>query len=43
MSGLSENLSAIKQEILDGMDSLESSKAVYEFKKSFLDIICSFG
>mgnify|MGYP003294102451 CR=1 FL=1 len=37
MNGLSEKLSAIKQEILDGMESLDSSKAVYEFKKTFLD------
>ena len=37
MHGLSEKLSAIKQEILDGMESLDSSKAVYEFKKTFLD------
>ena len=39
MNGLSEKLSAIKQEILDGMESLDSSKAVYEFKKSFLDTL----
>ena len=37
MNGLSEKLSAIKREILDGMEALESSKAVYEFKKTFLD------
>lgn len=37
MQGLSEKLDGIKQEILDGMDALDSSKAVYEFKKTFLD------
>ena len=37
MNGLSEKLSEIKQEILGGMESLDSSKAVYEFKKTFLD------
>ena len=37
MNGLSEKLSAIKQEILSGMEALDSSKAVYEFRKSFLD------
>ena len=37
LNGLSEKLDAIKQEILVGMESLDSSKAVYEFKKSFLD------
>ena len=36
-NGLSENLAVIKQEILDGVSSLDSSKAVYEFKKTFLD------
>ena len=37
LNGLSEKLDAIKQEILTGMETLDSSKAVYEFKKSFLD------
>ena len=37
MNGSNEMLNAIKQEILDGMDSLDSSKAVYEFRKTFLD------
>lgn len=36
-NGLSDKLDAIKQEIENGMETLESSKAVYEFKKSFLD------
>ena len=30
-NGLNEQLDAIKQEILNGMETLESSKAVYEF------------
>lgn len=37
LNGLTEKLDAIKQEILSGMESLDSSKAVYEFRKSFLD------
>ena len=36
-NGLNEQLDAIKQEILNGMEALESSKAVYEFKKTFMD------
>ena len=36
-NGLNEQLDAIKQEILNGMETLESSKAVYEFKKTFMD------
>ena len=36
-NGLSEKLDGIKLEIENGMETLESSKAVYEFKKSFLD------
>lgn len=36
-NGLNEQLDAIKQEILSGMETLESSKAVYEFKKTFMD------
>ena len=36
-NGLNEQLDAIKQEILSGMEALESSKAVYEFKKTFMD------
>ena len=38
-NGLNEQLDAIKQEILSGMETLESSKAVYEFKKTFMDNI----
>ena len=34
---LNEKLNSIKQEILSGMETLESSKAVYEFKKTFMD------
>ena len=34
---MKERLERIKQEILDGIDSLSSSKAVYEFKKTFMD------
>ena len=37
MQELHAKLDAIQQEILVGMESLDSSKAVYEFKKSFLD------
>ncbi|MGN0158469.1 MAG: phenylalanine--tRNA ligase subunit alpha [Brotaphodocola sp.] len=37
LNGLTEKLDAIKQEILSGMASLDSSKVVYEFRKSFLD------
>ncbi|MBP3926229.1 MAG: phenylalanine--tRNA ligase subunit alpha [Clostridium sp.] len=37
LNGLTEKLDAIKQEILSGMESLDSSKAIYEFRKSFLD------
>ncbi len=37
MQELEKKLAAIKQEILDGADKLDNSKAVYEFKKSFLD------
>ena len=37
MQELNEKLTAIQQEIIDGMEALESSKAVYEFKKSFMD------
>ena len=37
LNGLSAQLDAIKEEILVGMESLDSSRAVYEFKKSFLD------
>ena len=37
LNGLTEKLDAIKQEIVSGMESLDSSKAVYEFRKSFLD------
>ena len=33
LNGLTEKLDAIKQEILSGMESLDSSKAVYEFRK----------
>ena len=36
-NGLNEQLDTIKQEILNGMETLESSKAVYEFKKTFMD------
>ena len=31
MQELNEKLTAIQQEIIDGMETLESSKAVYEF------------
>lgn len=34
---MNERLESIRREILDGADSLGSSKAVYEFKKVFLD------
>ena len=34
---MNERLEVIKQEILDGAKQLASSKAVYEFKKKFLD------
>ena len=34
---LSEVISQIKQEITSGVEALDSSKAVYEFKKTFLD------
>lgn len=37
MQELNNKLAQIKQEILDGMEQLESSKEVYEFKKSYLD------
>jgi phenylalanyl-tRNA synthetase alpha chain len=37
LNGLTENIAAIKQKILAGAGELENSKAVYEFKKSFLD------
>ena len=37
MQELNHKLAEIKQEILDGMEQLESSKEVYEFKKSYLD------
>ena len=33
MQELNAKLTAIQQEIIDGMETLESSKAVYEFKK----------
>ena len=34
---MNANLEAIKQEIIAGSESLNSSKEVYEFKKKFLD------
>ncbi len=34
---MNERFSSIRQEILDGVDQLASSRAVYEFKKQFLD------
>ena len=34
---MSESFGEIKQEIMDGIGQLASSKAVYEFKKQFLD------
>ncbi|MBR6478226.1 MAG: phenylalanine--tRNA ligase subunit alpha, partial [Lachnospiraceae bacterium] len=34
---MNERFSEIKQEILNGVEELTSSKAVYEFKKKFLD------
>ena len=34
---LSEIIAKIKQEIEAGVDTLADSKAVYEFKKTFLD------
>ncbi|MCD8130363.1 MAG: phenylalanine--tRNA ligase subunit alpha [Lachnospiraceae bacterium] len=34
---LAENIAAIRQKIQDGAEKLDNSKAVYEFKKSFLD------
>ena len=37
LNELNEKLALIKQEILDGVEQLENSKAVYEFKKTFLD------
>jgi phenylalanyl-tRNA synthetase alpha chain len=37
MQELNEKIAEIKQEIMSGVEKLESSKAVYEFKKSFLD------
>lgn len=37
LNELNEKLASIKQEILDGVNQLENSRAVYDFKKSFLD------
>lgn len=37
MQGLNDNMVAIKQEIMSGLEQLNSSKAVYEMKKKFLD------
>ncbi len=37
LTELREQLAVIKQEILDGMNALDNSKAVYEFKKTYLD------
>ena len=37
MQELNEKIAEIKQEIANGVEKLESSKAVYEFRKSFLD------
>lgn len=34
---MSDRLAGIRQEILDGVSQLTSSKAVYEFKKKFMD------
>lgn len=34
---MSDRLSGIRQEILDGISQLSSSRAVYEFKKKFMD------
>ena len=34
---MNDKFESIKQEILDGIDALASSKAVYDFKKQFLD------
>lgn len=37
MHGLNDNMVAIKQEIMSSLEQLNSSKAVYEMKKKFLD------
>lgn len=37
LNELNQKISAIREEIKNGMESLENSKAVYEFKKTFLD------
>ena len=37
LNELSVKIAEIKQEITDGVVQLENSKAVYEFKKTFLD------
>lgn len=37
MNEMNDRLAGIRQEILDGIGQLSSSKAVYEFKKQFMD------
>ncbi|MDD5934711.1 MAG: phenylalanine--tRNA ligase subunit alpha [Clostridiales bacterium] len=37
MQGLNDNMVAIKQEIMSSLEQLNSSKAVYEMKKKYLD------
>ncbi len=37
MQGLNENMVAIKQEIMSSLEQMNSSKAVYEMKKKYLD------
>ena len=37
LSELTTKIAEIKQEIANGVEQLENSKAVYEFKKNFLD------
>ena len=39
MQELNHKLAEIKQEILDGMEQLESSKEVYEFQKNLTWIL----
>ncbi len=37
MQGLNENMDAIKQEIMSSLEQMDSSKAVYEMRKKYLD------
>lgn len=37
LNGLNDNISILKQEILDGAEKLGSSRELYEFKKAYVD------